>query len=1211
MSKKFKSTGRKTLSVFLSATTTMWLAGSSMLIPIAASADHTPIHTLEQKIQQLTAELAALTGGSTGGTAVSCTFTKPLGPGSTGEEVRCLQKYLNANNFQVSATGAGSPGSESAYYGSKTQAAVKKWQDANNIAYGNYAGYFGPKSQAVFNATAVVTPPPPGPPGPPPPPGVGTGLTVSAGTQVASSLAVQNAINVAYTKVKFTASADGDVVVNSLTVERTGLMNDAALAGIILLDEQGNRLGLAKTLNSNHQVILTEPFTVKAGQTREMTLAGDMAASLTSYAGQFGYLTLVAVNTSAIVNETLPITGVGHTVNSSLSVGSVTLAIGANDPGASNTKEVGTKGYIFGAIKGTAGSAEDMVWQSVRFNQSGSASKDDLENVVIVDVTTGTAYPVTVSTDGKYYSANFGAGLSMKKGDNREVYIKGDILSGSDRTINFDLYRYSDAVFKGVTFGYAVKPTASEVAAVADDGAFHSANPNWDGRKATVGKGSLRVEADNNAVPAQNVVAGGNQVPFGAFKFEARGEPVTFTSWVMNIATTDSDSGGESSTILSVTVYDASGKAVAGPTDPASNVRTVTLTDSVTIPVGINTYTVKGNLSSTGWENNDTIIISIQTPATKITSVTGQSTGNAITPTPSSNVTATTITVKAGALTVTPATSLPSQNVIAPSTGVELGRFTLDAVASGDDLRVTSAAIRKTVTGFTGSGVSGLKLMSGTTQLNTGTNVVNPSGNTENLTFTLDNNLTVTKGTSQTLNLIGNLASTATAGGTLKFDFAAGSPDWAVTTKAQGTAVTETLNTAAGATMTIKGAGGYSVAVDSSAPIEKWVAGGATGVTINVLRFTGTTEELSLTDLRLQIDTTGSSTGADFAAIELWDGGTLVQRKVSPAFTDGVEDFSSLPPTGPGSFVIPKDGFKLMTIKADLATIGTNQAGTAGQLIGADFDGAGTPAGVGKQKARGKDSGSSIHSSTATDQNGNGIVTFRSVPTVERQALTSTTLSGGEKVLYRFKVSADPKYDVALNRVTFRIATTGGANFNSSSSFRLFNVTDNKYVNVATGALAAYYGGDQPQNGNYDSNDQLIVRMIADTAADYTVAYVTIPAGQYKEFEFRGAPVTDGTGDSVSTVLLGDAARPVNVVVSGEASGTNHRMGKVTLIDLEQSANETTGKNANAATSTNFIWSDFSSDATTTHSVSTADWTNGFRLPGLPTTGLSGSSLTN
>ncbi len=58
------------------------------------------------------------------------TFTRSLSVGSTGEDVRQLQKYLNSNVLtRISETGPGSPGSESDYFGEKTKQAVIKLQD--------------------------------------------------------------------------------------------------------------------------------------------------------------------------------------------------------------------------------------------------------------------------------------------------------------------------------------------------------------------------------------------------------------------------------------------------------------------------------------------------------------------------------------------------------------------------------------------------------------------------------------------------------------------------------------------------------------------------------------------------------------------------------------------------------------------------------------------------------------------------------------------------------------------------------------------------------------------------------------------------------------------------------------------------------------------------------------------------------------------------
>src|SRR3989344_3005481 len=75
---------------------------------------------------------APVTGGTTGGsTACSAyTFTRNLTVGNTGTDVLELQKVLNMSaDTQVAASGVGSAGNESSYFGSLSKSAVIKFQN--------------------------------------------------------------------------------------------------------------------------------------------------------------------------------------------------------------------------------------------------------------------------------------------------------------------------------------------------------------------------------------------------------------------------------------------------------------------------------------------------------------------------------------------------------------------------------------------------------------------------------------------------------------------------------------------------------------------------------------------------------------------------------------------------------------------------------------------------------------------------------------------------------------------------------------------------------------------------------------------------------------------------------------------------------------------------------------------------------------------------
>ena len=80
----------------------------------------------------------------------NASFKRDLETGSTGDDVRALQAYLNSHGFQIAENGAGSPGNETTMFGGLTRAALAKWQASVGITPA--VGYFGPKTRAYVAA---------------------------------------------------------------------------------------------------------------------------------------------------------------------------------------------------------------------------------------------------------------------------------------------------------------------------------------------------------------------------------------------------------------------------------------------------------------------------------------------------------------------------------------------------------------------------------------------------------------------------------------------------------------------------------------------------------------------------------------------------------------------------------------------------------------------------------------------------------------------------------------------------------------------------------------------------------------------------------------------------------------------------------------------------------------------------------------------------
>src|SRR3989344_2874334 len=127
-------------------TTTTTAAAKTTTATTEQTSDTSDMIALEGQLEALQTQLTQLLGAST-------VFTRDLEVGGTGEDVRALQQFLNANGFMVTESGPGSPGNETIMFGGLTRAALAAFQAANGISPA--VGYFGPKTRAFVNSGGI------------------------------------------------------------------------------------------------------------------------------------------------------------------------------------------------------------------------------------------------------------------------------------------------------------------------------------------------------------------------------------------------------------------------------------------------------------------------------------------------------------------------------------------------------------------------------------------------------------------------------------------------------------------------------------------------------------------------------------------------------------------------------------------------------------------------------------------------------------------------------------------------------------------------------------------------------------------------------------------------------------------------------------------------------------------------------------------------
>ncbi len=1226
---------RTLAKVIVTVSTAVAMSGALAVIPQIASALTSA--DVEQLISLgvIPADKAAAARALVGGTppaapAGACSFTRDLTVGVRGDDVKCLQTYLTATGHFTFSGGATS------YFGSVTKSAVSAWQAANGVS--PTAGYFGAISRAKYNSVVAAAPAPAPVPGVPPAPVpvapvAGDALRVEKHKdQPGDNIAPGNATRIPVTKFTLTAGVK-DVTVRSITAERIGLATDSAVDKVVLLGADGLQIGREKTLGSNHRSVLSEPFVIKAGESKDYTIGFNRPAANES--GNVLTFDVVAIDASSPLTGTLPIRGSQITMNTSLTIGDVTLTRGVNDPGASATsskRSIGDTAYKFAALRLTAGAAEDLNIKSVSWYQAGSIGAADLGNVKIV--LADKEYPATVSSDGKYYSAKFD-GVALLKGGQAELYIKGDLVGGTNRDVEFQLFRDTDLDIVGKSFGFGLKPGGGTATAgsVAYGALSSDTEPAFRGYVATVGQGTLTVSKSVvSAGAAQNVAVNLEKQPLGAFDVDVKGENITVSSMVFRVSAAVKQADVAGADYTSVALYDEAGNLVAGPKDGSGTstetLVTITFTDAVEFASGKKSYILRGKLSTD--VDNNTLVSASTTPSTDWSSAVGRVSGVTITPASVGTITANTMTVKTAALTASIGNTPPPQTLIRGTVGFTFANVVFDATASGEDLRMTSAIVQ--LFGANGNEVKNCGLYDGTVNLTTGSNGVNPTGEGDQ-TFTFDNAIIIPKGTVKTLALKCDTLASGTASKTL-WSFSS-NETFGTTGITSGSSVTATVaSSSVDNVITMAASGSFTVILDGSSPAVRMAQAGQDSI-LSVLRFTATNEAVDLKQIRLQLTNTASNSPSDLSKITLWDGATKVGE-----FTATTSDIGLL--TTVTGFVIPKNGDKLMTIKGSLAPIGVDESGRPGHLLSVDLHGSDSTTYLGTY---GVGVGSSQNViSTSGDTASAGVRIVRAYPTITNLSVPSNSLAdASQKVLYRFSVSAPSGTNgVSLYKFVFGIATKAddagitGYDF-TITNLRLYAFTSSNFSG------GAYSADGQLNNGttlfDTDGNNPGSAftptaggQILQATTSDYAIYFnpasptsavreaIHVPAGSTYYFELKGDVAGADSGDSATVQLMGDSGwvgqggDTLNANSNnGFLSGNNARNYTFALAAPILDASSTVTGAAAGATGSNvdrsgigndFIWS---GNSTTTHTGASGDsgpdWYNGFLVPGLPSSG--------
>ncbi len=952
---------------------------------------------LQAQISALLAQIAALQGGAPSSAASCTSFTRNHQQNDTGGEVMAIQKFLNSNGAQIAASGAGSPGNETSFFGGLTKAAVAKFQAANGVSPA--AGYWGPITRAKANSMCVGTPGVPGIPGVPGVPITGNGLKVmlaSDNPTVGTLVKSQGIAELA--KLTFQNPTAAPITVTNLAFKRIGVSTDSDLSNVYLY--QGalrltDPAGISSSMfNFSNSAGI---FTLLPGASVTISVRADIGSTNGAQVG----VQLTSVTSSGLLDGSvvLPITGstflISNATIATATWGAVTPSGGTFAPASDTT--------VFQATLTVNNRASWL--QSIQFENRGSSKDADFQNVklYIKGVQVGST---GVFSGDKITFDLTGAPLKLETGGN-EVRLVADIVGGSGETFDVQVRRGIDIRLVDSELNQPLAPSAPTAV---------TAN-NIEGVSLSVVK--------SNTSPTGNVAVASTNVLWGKFEFRASGDNLKVETITVDVDTT-AGVGMDNVRIM------LNGAQVGSTADVAETGTAFTLGSQMILTAGqtatVEIYGDAKTTAGTNYSNADTVDVgvSIATADTE-----GISSGDRLTSAISEKE-ANSITISSSSLTGTKFSGYGDQTIVAGTNNAKIGAFTL-STGSTEGVNVNTILID--FTAAVSSTLTDLRLVDNATGVQIGS--TKSSVGTSN-TFSV--NVPMGVSTTKTINVIANIQAGAGAGslGTgITLDTTTG-----------GSGATTGQSVSIGSDVTLQtitvGSGTLTVTRDPGTPVNSNVIAGATSVHVGRFDFAAANSAYTVQELKVKIPA-DAATSVSNITLKYKNAAGVEQTAIQAlTLSSGAQTHATATFTGL-TMHVPLNDSADIDVYVDVPTVSSGAKSGAAISVSLDagegfkaIDGAGTP-----------DTSLASSDVGSTDSSGYGAkYVKKSTPTLARLSTgyTANTVASGIG-LFRFTVTADAAGAIDWREISFTISTTG----TTLSAFTLYDVTGTAVaVNSAT-----------------------------------------------------------------------------------------------------------------------------------------------------------------
>ena len=1048
-------------------------------------ADATTIANVQSSLTGGTPPITPGTPVPTGNVACAgVSFTRNLTVGSTGSDVKCLQVILNANGYTLAATGAGSPGMETSYFGPITLVAVKAFQTAHGWTPANQVG---PLTRNALNALLSGTPGivPTGP----------VSATLSYDNPATGAL-INSQATADLMHVNFTGSG----TVTSVTLQRSGISDQNTLANVYLYDG-AIRLTDGYSFNVSGQMVING-LNIAVNGSKVISVKADVASDALTYA------------------SSIAVTLTGYTANGTASLANVMgnmmmIVTGTPANYTVGTQTVGNANINAGTTQYTFWSAplqinvRAVMLKTANFRMIGSAPTDALSNIrLFVDgIDTGKVATVAAVNGSNYAMFDLtSAPITLTTGSHT-VDVRADVQKGTYRTVAMSLQQAADLTVTDPQIGVNVAAT--------------SGIPTGSGTISIL-QGSTVTVVDPTFTSQTDISGGASNAVIGRFTVHAYGEDIKVSSMQVTPLIESADTTGSTCTtdasgtsvtgdcgLNNVTLY-FNGSQIGSQTNwtdalmTAATPITFSLGSQMIIPAGQDSIIeVRADLQTADNVAYTSGIIKV-TLEGDADNAYGQSSQYTVGVPDTTGITTGGLTIGSGGLVVAKSTSFLNQSVNPNTANTKIGSYVIQNQSTSQSIRLTSLKvvtwIDSNATPLAATDITDLSGLRTSDTSGSGNNPIQPTGLD---TFSVNDILA--PGESMTLDIFANTGADANDYIMTKLQVTSiGAIDNIVAYYPTSTTYTTgqimSLGTGTVATPTLVSS--------SSTPAQYISAGtsGAQGATQATFNFVSTSGSATITELKFTVSGTDASPSQTVTQICV---GSVCKQPVA-----GTADLTGL------SIAIPNGGGGA-TVNA---TVSYSTVGTGG-IVPANS--ASIALALYKYTAGGTTTtktGTTLSGSDFTSVSSPAVILVGSKPTVTVPSTSASGLIiGAENKIGEVTIAADAKGNIKLNDIQF---TAGSSNLNSSNDFAL---TAARIAVGSTTVIGSSCGAQDATTASLTvfcefatTNDTMATSTTAaNTEYNLDLDGYTIPAGTSATFNLyatvAGTKSTDGSTSTIAT----------------------------------------------------------------------------------------------